>query len=59
MNQARIIFASFPEVKQVVSQVGRPDDGTDVHGLLQHGIFCGPASQKNNGGLSLRKTKKH
>ncbi len=29
MNRARKIFASFPEVKQVVSQVGRPDDGTD------------------------------
>ncbi len=29
MNQGRIIFASFPEVTQVVSQVGRPDDGTD------------------------------
>src|SRR5467141_532363 len=26
MNQARIVFASFPEVTQVVSQVGRPDD---------------------------------
>jgi cobalt-zinc-cadmium resistance protein CzcA len=29
MNQARLIFASFPEVTKVVSQVGRPDDGTD------------------------------
>jgi len=29
MNQARLIFASFPEVTTVVSQVGRPDDGTD------------------------------
>src|SRR6185437_3795882 len=29
MKQARLIFASFPEVTQVVSQVGRPDDGTD------------------------------
>ena len=29
MKQARRIFASFPEVTQVVSQVGRPDDGTD------------------------------
>ncbi|MGB7844573.1 MAG: efflux RND transporter permease subunit, partial [Candidatus Acidiferrum sp.] len=27
MNQSRLILASFPEVKQVVSQVGRPDDG--------------------------------
>jgi cobalt-zinc-cadmium resistance protein CzcA len=29
MNRARLIFASFPEVTKVVSQVGRPDDGTD------------------------------
>ncbi len=28
-KRARLIFASFPEVKQVVSQTGRPDDGTD------------------------------
>ena len=34
MNQARLIFASFPEVTQVVSQVGRPDDGTDVGGFF-------------------------
>jgi cobalt-zinc-cadmium resistance protein CzcA len=29
-NQFREILASFPEVSQVVSQMGRPDDGTDV-----------------------------
>lgn len=29
MRNARLVFASFPEVKQVVTQVGRPDDGTD------------------------------
>ncbi len=34
MNQARVIFSSFPEVTQVVSQVGRPDDGTDVGGFF-------------------------
>jgi len=33
MNQARLIFASFPEVIQVVSQIGRPDDGTDTGGF--------------------------
>ncbi len=27
---ARRLFASFPEVTQVVTQVGRPDDGTDA-----------------------------
>jgi cobalt-zinc-cadmium resistance protein CzcA len=29
-NQMRHVMSSFPEVKQVVSQVGRPDDGTDT-----------------------------
>jgi cobalt-zinc-cadmium resistance protein CzcA len=33
MNRARILLASFPEVTQVVSQVGRPDDGTDTTGF--------------------------
>jgi cobalt-zinc-cadmium resistance protein CzcA len=32
-NSARYVFASFPEVKTVVSQVGRPDDGTDTGGF--------------------------
>ncbi|QHN02254.1 efflux RND transporter permease subunit [Granulicella sp. WH15] len=31
---ARIKLASFPEVKQVVSQIGRPDDGTDTTGFF-------------------------
>ena len=39
MNQARVIFASFPEVKQVVSQVGRPDDGTDTTGFFNTEYF--------------------
>jgi cobalt-zinc-cadmium resistance protein CzcA len=30
MREARLKFASFPEVTTVVTQVGRPDDGTDV-----------------------------
>jgi len=29
MKQARLIFGSFPEVTDVVSQGGRPDDCTD------------------------------
>jgi cobalt-zinc-cadmium resistance protein CzcA len=32
-TQARLIFASFPEVTDVVSQAGRPDDGTDTGGF--------------------------
>ena len=33
VNQARLIFAAFPEVKQVISEIGRPDDGTDTGGF--------------------------
>jgi heavy metal efflux system protein len=33
MNQARLIFAAFPEAKQVISEIGRPDDGTDTGGF--------------------------
>jgi heavy metal efflux system protein len=32
-TQARLIFASFPEVTTVVSQTGAPDDGTDTGGF--------------------------
>jgi heavy metal efflux system protein len=39
MNQARIMFASFPEVTQVVSQIGRPDDGTDTTGFFNTEYF--------------------
>ncbi|HXJ95076.1 MAG TPA: CusA/CzcA family heavy metal efflux RND transporter [Terriglobia bacterium] len=39
MQQARRIFISFPEVTQVVSQVGRPDDGTDSTGFFNTEYF--------------------
>jgi len=39
MNQARIILSSFPEVTKVVSQTGRPDDGTDVTGFFNTEYF--------------------
>jgi cobalt-zinc-cadmium resistance protein CzcA len=39
MSQARLILASFPEVTQVVSQVGRPDDGTDTTGFFNTEYF--------------------
>ncbi len=38
-DQARAILASFPEVTQVVSQVGRPDDGTDATGFFNTEYF--------------------
>jgi len=41
MNRARIAFASFPEVTEVVSQVGRPDDGTDTTDFYITEYFVG------------------
>ncbi|GAC1432368.1 MAG: CusA/CzcA family heavy metal efflux RND transporter [Terriglobales bacterium] len=38
-NQARLVLANFPEVKQVVSQVGRPDDGSDASGFYNTEFF--------------------
>jgi cobalt-zinc-cadmium resistance protein CzcA len=32
-TNCRYVFASFPEVTKVVSQAGRPDDGTDTGGF--------------------------
>jgi heavy metal efflux system protein len=39
MDQARIVLSSFPEVTQVISQTGRPDDGTDVTGFFNTEYF--------------------
>jgi len=39
MDQARLIFAGFPEVTKVVSQVGRSDDGTDATGFFNTEYF--------------------
>ncbi len=38
-REARVAFAKFPEVTQVVSQVGRPDDGTDTTGFFNTEYF--------------------
>jgi cobalt-zinc-cadmium resistance protein CzcA len=38
-NRARRVLASFPEGKQVVSQVGRPDDGSDASGFYNAEFF--------------------
>ncbi len=38
-NRARIILASFPEVTEVVDQIGRPDDGTDWTGFFNTEYF--------------------
>lgn len=39
MNEARVMFAKFPEVTKVVSQTGRPDDGTDYTGFFNTEYF--------------------
>jgi heavy metal efflux system protein len=38
-DRARQILCSFPEVPQVVDQVGRPDDGTDTTGFFNTEYF--------------------
>jgi cobalt-zinc-cadmium resistance protein CzcA len=38
-ERARQVFLSFPEVRQVVSQTGRPDDGTDPTGFFNAEFF--------------------
>jgi cobalt-zinc-cadmium resistance protein CzcA len=38
-DAARVVLASFPEVTLVTSQVGRPDDGTDVTGFFNTEYF--------------------
>jgi len=47
MNQARLIFASFPETNQVISEIGRPDDGTDTGGFgnTEYFVDLKPKSQ--------------
>jgi len=39
MNDARIRLNSFPEVTKVISQTGRPDDGTDTTGFFNTEYF--------------------
>jgi len=38
-GRAREILCSFPEVPQVVDQIGRPDDGTDTTGFFDTEYF--------------------
>jgi cobalt-zinc-cadmium resistance protein CzcA len=46
-DQIRADVSTFPEVSQVVSQVGRPDDGTDVTTFnnVEFGVDLKPSSQ--------------
>ena len=38
-ERARQLLCSFPEVPQVVNQIGRPDDGTDTTGFFDMEFF--------------------
>jgi cobalt-zinc-cadmium resistance protein CzcA len=46
-QKVRKIMASFPEVRYVVSQLGRPDDGTDVNGwyISEYSVGLKPREQ--------------
>jgi cobalt-zinc-cadmium resistance protein CzcA len=46
-QKVRKIMASFPETKYVVSQIGRPDDGTDVNGwyITEYSVGLKPREQ--------------
>jgi cobalt-zinc-cadmium resistance protein CzcA len=39
-HETRLTLARFPEVTQVTSQIGRPDDGTDVTGFFNTEYFA-------------------
>jgi cobalt-zinc-cadmium resistance protein CzcA len=51
VNRMRRVIARFPEVETVVSQHGRPDDGTDATGFFNAEFFVPlkPASQWPHG----------
>src|SRR5207244_10822583 len=45
-QQARAIMRSYPEVDSVVSQIGRPDDGTDPCSFYNNEFFVPLRPQK-------------
>ena len=47
VNRMRVLIGRFPEVQSVVSQHGRPDDGTDAAGTFNAEFFAPlkPASE--------------
>jgi cobalt-zinc-cadmium resistance protein CzcA len=46
-HNVRMRLASFPEVRYVVSQLGRPDDGTDINGwdVTEYSVGLKPRDQ--------------
>ena len=57
-NKARRVMASFPEVTQVVSQTGRPDDGTDTTGFFNTEYFVDLSGKAGVGAPSSTRTKR-
>lgn len=50
-NEIRMVIAEFPEVQKVLSQAGRPDDGTDITGFynIECGVSLYPEKQWTSG----------
>ena len=46
-KQARAIMATYPEVESIVTQIGRPDDGTDTEGFYNSEYFVPLRPQKD------------
>jgi cobalt-zinc-cadmium resistance protein CzcA len=44
---ARSIMRTYPEVEEIVTQIGRPDDGTDTAGFYNVEFFVNLRPQKN------------
>ena len=51
VDEARIKLAAFPEVTKVVSQTGRPDDGTDTTGFFNTEYFVDLKPKESGAGL--------
>ncbi|MBV9966470.1 MAG: efflux RND transporter permease subunit, partial [Alphaproteobacteria bacterium] len=56
VNRMRQIIKSYPEVITVVSQNGRPDDGTDATGFFNAEFFA-PLTPPDNWRLGINKEK--
>jgi heavy metal efflux system protein len=46
-KEARTIIAGYPEVESIITQMGRPDDGTDTEGYYSGEYFVPLRSQKD------------
>jgi cobalt-zinc-cadmium resistance protein CzcA len=56
-KQARAIMASYPAVESIVSQSGRPDDGTDTAGYFNTEYFVPVRPQKDWPAIKPRGTR--